>query len=608
GDNYFGYDIKVKKAYNFGKLGDKYVSVAYLTSSKYSTEQIISAVKTKNTVVKAQPNYKKKALSLTDDTYAKYQWALDNNGQNGGTSDKDLNPEAVWNSGVTSSEKVIAIVDTGFDFKNEELKDNVWTNENTRDLPGLHGYDFVNLDTNPQDDNGHGSHCAGIIAATANNQKGISGINQSAKIMALKVLDEEGSGYDSDILAAFNYIYEAQNLGINVASVNCSLGGKGDGDSVFKDIFDAIGKKGALICVSAGNESSNNDEYGVAPANVNSPYVISVAASNENDELASFSNYGTEKVDVAAPGTNILSTVSYDCYNPTIYDSERQNRVSQFFTDFNDNVNIIKIGKERNTLGTISVEKSTDTYFGTEGSSAKITIKGARQGDCFYVKIPYTAVGDAKKTDTVKDSFKILMQGPNADNNKEESLLTFVDTVDNELAVKSALGLDGYYFSNKRNYWSHIDLTPASIQKDGQQRALTLAVAVNDDYDEDFVLYIDDLGISKPTEDTSIFEKYDFYNGTSMATPYVTGAVALLSDFHKDLSPIQLKALVMNSVRKTQELSQKIVSGGVFDLSKALTTDSIAPIISNAKSGNKQITVEGVYFGKTPSAYINGTQ
>ena len=215
-NDYFGSDIAVKKVYSFGKSGNKYLSVAYLTSKKYSTSQIISIAKEKSAVVKAQPNYKKKAFDITDDAYSKYQWALDNKGQNAGVADNDLNPDAVWNKGVKSSEKVIAIVDTGFDYKNEDLKDNVWTNENTRDLPGLHGYDFANGDSNPQDDNGHGSHCAGIITATANNQKGISGVNQSAKIMALKVLDEEGGGNDSEIVAAFNYIYEAQNMGVNV--------------------------------------------------------------------------------------------------------------------------------------------------------------------------------------------------------------------------------------------------------------------------------------------------------------------------------------------------------------------------------------------------------
>ena len=608
--NYFGADIKIKNIFNFGKSGKKYVNIAHLTSSKYSTEQIIAVAKQKEDVVKAQPNYKKKALDITDDTYSKYQWALENKGQNKGDEGKDLNPESVWNKGVTSSEKVIAIVDTGFDYKNEDLKDNVWTNENTRDLPGLHGYDFANGDSNPQDDNGHGSHCAGIITATANNQKGISGVNQSAKIMALKVLDEEGGGNDSEIVAAFNYIYEAQNMGVNVASVNCSLGGYGDTDSVYKDIFDAIGKKGALICCAAGNESENNDSLDVAPANTNSPYVISVAATNEKDELAAFSNYGAETVDVAAPGTDILSTVSYDCYNPTIYNSEKRAAVSQYFKDFEDDTSGIVLTKGKETQGTIKIEKTNEKFFGIGGSSAKVTVSDVKTGDVFYIKVPYTASGNAGKEGTVQDCFNYLALAPdyNELTADESSFLVYADVDAKDSENLNVLLQEGQYIDGKMNYWSHLNIEPKSAQKDGQNRVLTFALCINADSDEDYVIHFDDIGISKPVSDTSVFGKYDFYNGTSMATPYVTGSVALLNTLHKDLNPIQLKALVMNSVRKTDELKTKTVAGGVLDLSKALTTDSVAPVITSATSENNKVTVEGVYFGDAPKAYINGEE
>lgn len=608
--DFFGKRIKINKVFNFGKNGSAYDIVAVISSTDYTTKELIKTVGEKNCVYTAQPNYKRKASSLTDDSYSKFQWALDNDGQNGGSAELDLQPEQVWNKGVTSSEKVIAIVDSGIDFENEDLQGVFWTNENTRDLPGLHGYDFANNDTNPQDDYGHGTHCAGIISAVANNQKGISGINHFAKIMALKVLDSDGYGYDEDIISAFNYIYEAQCLGVDIVAVNNSFGSTDD-SQIFKTIFNAIGEKGALLVCASGNESIDNDKIASVPANTDSPYCISVAASNEKDELAEFSNYGLETVDVAAPGTDILSTVSYDCYNPTLYSQEKQAEVSDYFNDFNSELSGIQILKSNNTAGEITVEQTGEEFFGekTDNSgSAKVNIKNSQSGDLFIIKIPYTASLKSSAKNPANNSLMFKAYAPDYDSEKNLSYVLFGDTEDNLTAISSSVSDLNYgmYLYDDINYWEHLSFQPNSYSKVGQQRAFIIAVVINDDYDDDFTLYFDDLGVSKATSDTSVFGKYDFYNGTSMATPYVTGAIGLLSAYHKDLTPLQLKSLLISSTRKVDSFTGKIVSGGVLDLSKALNCDNIAPMITEHSSADGKITVSGEYFTDDISVKING--
>jgi subtilisin family serine protease len=139
--------------------------------------------------------------------------------------------------------------------------------------------------------------------------------------MALKIFDENGTGTGMEAVGAYNYIYKAQQLGTNIVAVNNSWGGTGDDEEskILKNLIDLVGENGAISVCAAGNDGADNDTYSDIPSGIDSDYIISVAASNEKDELATFSNYGKESVDIAAPGTDILSTVSYDCFNPGIY-------------------------------------------------------------------------------------------------------------------------------------------------------------------------------------------------------------------------------------------------------------------------------------------------
>ena len=395
----FGSDMTIESTWDFSGSSASKAStdsksvtnasllVSKISSNKLSTSDMIKQLKKRSDVVYAEPNYIYKATSdQVNGTYADYQWALDNEGQNSGTVGLDMNPDAIWNQGTTGTEKVIAIIDTGVDYTHPDLKDNIWQNPYTSVLKGDHGYDFVNYDADPLDDNGHGSHCAGIIAGSG---EGISGVNQSAKIMALKFLDDTGSGDLSGAVGAYDYIGKAIDLGVDVVAINNAWGG-GEGSDIMKTVVDLVGEKGAISVCAAGNDGLNVDEAGADPWTFESDYKISVAASNENDELASFSCYGVNGVDLAAPGADILSSVCYDCFNPTIHSGEKD--YTEFYNDYNQMVDTTKVMPLNiSGNGTAEITEGSGVSFGVleeNGSSIHYSLDASSAGYYgFYIPV-----------------------------------------------------------------------------------------------------------------------------------------------------------------------------------------------------------------------------
>ena len=250
------------------------------------------------------------ALSYPNDPKYSEQWALLNSGQTGGTSGADIKASGGWDITTGSKDIVVAVIDTGVDYTHPDLAANIWTNpneipnngiddDNNGYIDDVHGYDFINNDNDPMDDNGHGTHCAGVIGAAGNNGVGIAGLAWNVKIMPLKFLRSDGNG---DTSAALNAIAYAKRMGANV--ISCSWGGT----SKSQALGDAIASTNTLFACAAGNEGANNDVTSHYPSGFDSPQIISVAASDANDQMPSFSNYGATTVDVAAPGDSILST------------------------------------------------------------------------------------------------------------------------------------------------------------------------------------------------------------------------------------------------------------------------------------------------------------
>jgi subtilisin family serine protease len=207
-----------------------------------------------------------------------------------------INALAAWET-TRGAGQVIAIVDTGVDLTHPDLTDNLWTSP-----LGDHGFDFVDTDTDPDDYDFHGTHVAGTAAAIADNGTGIAGVAPEAEIMAVRVLDGNGSGFSADI--GNGIAFAAQN-GADV--INLSLGGPGGTDPHMSSAIDIANALDAVVVVAAGNDGGDNDVEPTVPCNLPQANIVCVAAITESGALAGFSNFGTANVDVGAPGTNILS-------------------------------------------------------------------------------------------------------------------------------------------------------------------------------------------------------------------------------------------------------------------------------------------------------------
>ena len=265
-----------------------------------SLQDALAKYNKNSNVIYAEPNYVYTEDSIPDDTYYNNQWGL-----------SQINAPEAWNITTGSSKVIIAVVDSGIDLNHSDLKANIWVNPG--EIPGngidddhngyiddVYGWNFIDNNNNVTDNDGHGTHVAGIIAAVGNNTKGVTGVMWNATIMPLKFLNQKGVGYIDDAVDAIKY---ATKMGASI--ISCSWGGD-EYSQVLKDVIDA---SSALVVCAAGNENEDNDISLIYPACFTSKNIISVAATDENDELASFSDYGVNSVDVAAPGTSICSTL-----------------------------------------------------------------------------------------------------------------------------------------------------------------------------------------------------------------------------------------------------------------------------------------------------------
>ena len=273
----------------------------------------------------AEPNGIMWINRTANDTFFSSQYALNNTAQEYGTTDADIDATDAWDITTGSSSTVIGIIDTGVDYNHPDLAANIWTNpneiadddidnDNNGVVDDIHGANFaVPLydppTGDPMDDFFHGTHVAGIIAAAGNNSRGVAGVAWNAKIVAIKVLDSSGEGDWDNIAVGIDYATDLRIAGINIWVTNNSYGGSGGADSI-RDAIERNHDAGMLFVAAAGNNSADIDTTAPYPAGYSADFdnVIAIAATDRNDNLADFSNYGDTRVLLGAPGTRILST------------------------------------------------------------------------------------------------------------------------------------------------------------------------------------------------------------------------------------------------------------------------------------------------------------
>lgn len=370
-------------------------------------------------VAYAEPNFKLYPTATPNDPLFSRMWALNNTGQTGGTIDADIDAPEQWNTNTGSPSTVVAVIDEGMDINHPDLRANIYTNaaeangvkgvDDDRNgyVDDVHGYDFANNDPSVYDPDPitgkgdeHGTHVAGTIAAVGNNGTGVTGVNWQAKIMPLKFLGPNG-GYTSDAVEALDY---AVKNGVKISNNSWGGGGK---SQALQDAIARADSAGHLFVAAAGNGGAdgigdNNDVTPNYPANYPNSNIISVAATDDRDRLASFSNFGVNSVDLAAPGVSILSTLPGNTYgnysgtsmatphvtgvaaliksqNPTADDGAMKAQILQFAEKKASLENKVATGGRLNAYAALTQQVAPDT---TDPSITKVRpVPGSKTRD-----------------------------------------------------------------------------------------------------------------------------------------------------------------------------------------------------------------------------------
>ncbi len=269
-----------------------------------------------NQIALAEPDHLVFACDVVQPDDPKFgdQWGLHNVGQTGGLEDADIDAPEAWQRGTGSHDVTVGVIDLGIDYTHPDLEGNIWVNAG--EVPGngidddgngyvddVRGWDFVNDDNDPMDDDFHGTHVAGVIGAVGDNHVGISGVCWRVRLAALKFLNHYGSGLTSDAAEAVAY---AGAMGMDVT---CNSWQGGTRSEILRMAIESAAVRGCLFVAAAGNIQHDLDSKPLFPASYECSNIVVVAATDPFDKLAWFSNFGLKGPLIAAPGVSILSTM-----------------------------------------------------------------------------------------------------------------------------------------------------------------------------------------------------------------------------------------------------------------------------------------------------------
>jgi len=565
------------------------ISVLKIKDSK-TVEQKIAELKNDPNVEYAQPNYQYYPTVInTNDTSRGLLWGLDNTGQsvNGvsGTSDADIDAPEAWtiNEGTNAS-IIVAVIDSGVAYNHPDLAANMWDGTSCKDENGItivggcnHGYDYEDGDNTPlPTTSSHGTHIAGTIAAAKNNGKGIIGVAPNVKIMVLK-----SSLTTADNVKSINF---AKQNGAKI--INASWGGTND-DQLLKD---AIALFPGLFIASAGNCGDintylNNEctslNQTLYPASFDLDNIISVAATDQNDNLATFSNYGATSVDVGAPGTNIYSTVPSITNSSPL--SESFSSVANFSipsgwtqngfwgvwntgvpgwdqvlygdvspAPYHNNADTIitvpTINLGGATAGYVDFWAVCDTEYITSGWADYMQLEYSADGVNFFVPPDpfYGVLGDGFRWD---EPTLDVFSGENPLNSSGSSMF----------------------------HYNNIPIPSQYLTSNFKLRFRWMTNASDNNYNG---CLVDDVKVIKRVVSNGSDEQYDYSDGTSMAAPHVAGLAALIEGYNPNLTSAQVKSSILTTGDSLASLSGKTVSGERINAQKALQAVNPAKTIT----------------------------
>ena len=487
-----------------------------------TTAELIAELNQDPAVELAEPNYLRWVTGTPNDTLFTNLWGLRNTGQmvNGftGTAGDDIRFVAAWGlARPTTNQFVVAVIDTGVDYTHPDLAGNMWTNPG--EIPGngldddgdgyvddYYGYDFLDNLPNPTDSGFHGTHVAGTIAAIGNNQLGVIGVDYQARIMALRVSSDGNSMPDSAVIEAIQYATMMKGRGVNIVAINESFGGGGS-NSTERAAMVAAGNAGIIFCVAAGNNTANNDTTAVYPASYRLTNMIVVAATDQNDALASFSDYGPNTVDLAAPGVNILSTLP----------------VAQ--------------------AGTLAYVQQGSTAY----SANELEYSGITTG--ITAKVYYCGLGNPSDFPAAaRNNIALIARGT----------LTFSNKVVNAMAAGARAAV--IYNNVSGNFSGTLGGTKNWIPAISLSQTDGLSVKTN--------------SLATVVNNTDPSQIYQYLDGTSMATPHVSGAVAFAAMNFPSETVTQRIQRVLSNVDVIPGLTGKVRTGGRLNLQRMVDTDA----------------------------------
>ncbi|MDY6988327.1 MAG: S8 family serine peptidase [Thermodesulfobacteriota bacterium] len=521
----------------------------------------------------AEPNYLYEPYTVPNDPLFEELWLMHNTGQsvNGrvGNPGADISATKAWDIETGSHDVVIAVIDSGVAFDHPDIADNVWMNEDDTANNGIDddengyvddvcGWDFVNNDNNPSDYsrdlycNGHGTHVAGTIAAQGNNSIGLCGVMWQASIMPLQIFDIfEESPYNSGRIQLMN-IVEALTYAVdNGASIaNCSFGS----DTYSRLLFGTVEyahENGVLVVAAAGNEGMDTDTSPQYPCGYDLPNIISVAATDELDRLTSYSNYGLESVDVAAPGGSGAAANIYSTIPPA--------RETLFHDDFESGLG------EWNTEGIYEGwSVGYDAAFGSNAALDSVGLYHAYESSYLETSMPIDARDcrgvhfEWEMRYSLEDGRDFLFWDVSTDENDYPGVGTFTGSSGGAVPF---------------NAWCNdIDLG-----------AFWIAFRLETEQTNCDGVAIDDVKITGiPWE--FVGNEYGYKSGTSMAAPVVSGVAGLVWSSKPGLTHLEVKDAIVNSVDPLSSLNGKVLSGGRVNACSALPPPAPSGLTAAATS------------------------